>query len=261
MRLLAVGPADSTIQLGHKILEVDKDIKTIGLHRSFPYLKQKHDVDLDYWTWGDPNSTKMGFDFIRENPKEPIPHIILPYWFKTIQQFNKMSGTSQINNFPDRIKEYEETLNKFASQGKLTYIDNAIPTRKLTEDNRLDIITDPKKRFDGNQIVFGTVPFDGKHSESQWAQENKFTTFILPISTFLGSSEVYCLGFDNRGPRINSNIPQAHNDSKTIKNYMSKLNPWVNQWADYHRIKIYSVTPDKFTPNNQILEYKPLEEL
>jgi hypothetical protein len=42
---------------------------------------------------------------------------------------------------------------------------------------------------------------------------------------------------------------------------MKKMHPWVNEWKEYHKMDIYSVAPDEFTPNNLILEYKPLKEL
>jgi hypothetical protein len=258
MKLLAIGPSDSTIQLGEKLKNLNPDIKTIGLHRAFPYLKQNHNIDLDYWTWGDPNSTQMGFDYIKNNPNEPIPHIILPKWSKTISTFNNLSGTTQLNRYPKRIREYEDTLQKFEKKGKVTFIENALPTKGIKDTQ---LITNPKLRFSDQFTIFGTVPFDGIHAESNWALENKFTSLILPTCYYLGAKEVYCIGFDNRGTGINRTIPLLNNNQNHIQKFLSKYPKWVNDWKPYHNMNIYSITPDKFSPINQIMEYKSIKEL
>lgn len=259
MKILAIGPGQSTIELGHKLVNLDKSIITLGLHRVYPYLKEEFNIDIDYWTWGDPEAIGRGIDYIEANPQTNIPKMIVPWWYRNIDDFSKMIGTSTLNNHPKRIEQYHNFLNEYSD--KVHYIENAYASRYLTENNQLSLISNPEERFNNNKVILGTVPFDGKHSESNWAQENKFTTAILPISHYLKASEVYCLGFDNRGGRIDSHVPQSHNKPSIIKNYMSKLQPWVNEWVGYHNMSIYSVTPDKYTPNNQILKYKPLEEL
>ena len=269
MKLLAIGPGQSTIELGDQLTNLNKDIKTLGLHRVFPFLKEEFDIDIDYWTWGDPEAIEKGINYIKENPTTPIPTMIVPWWYRSVEDFSKMIGTSPITKSKDRINLYHNFLEQY--KDKVHYIENAYASRYLTENNQtpldedgnlpLAYISNPKLRFSGQFTIFGTVPFDGKHSESNWAQENKFTTAILPIAHYLKTTEIYCLGFDNKGGRIDSHVPQSNNNPDTIANYMKKMYPWVNEWKEYHKINIYSVTPNEYTPNNLILEYKPLKEL
>jgi len=269
MKLLTIGPGQSTIELGYQLVNLNKGIKTLGLHRVFPFLKEKFDIDIDYWTWGDPEAIEKGINYIKQNPNIPIPTMIVPWWYRSVGDFSKMVGTSPITKSKGRINLYHSFLEEY--RDKILYIENAYASRYLTENNQtpldnkgnlpLAYIVDPKLRFSRQFIIFGTVPFDGKHSESNWAQENKFTSIILPIAYYLKTKEVYCLGFDNRGGRIDSHVPQSNNNPQTIIKYMQKMHPWVNDWKEYHKINIYSVTPDKYTPNNLLLEYKLLKEL
>ena len=67
MKLLAIGPGQSTIELGNQLTNLNKDIKTLGLHRVFPFLKEEFDIDIDYWTWGDPEAIEKGINYIKEN--------------------------------------------------------------------------------------------------------------------------------------------------------------------------------------------------
>ena len=264
MKLLAIATGTSFQELGHKLSRLDQDIKTIGVHRVFPYIKEVHDIDLDYWTWADPNAVTDGLDYIEKNPNVKVPHIIIPNWLKTLDRFNREAGTSPINREPAKVKQYEEGVSKLYREGNLTFIEKSINSRVLTEQGEVETITNPEKRFDGNQIVFGTVPYDGRIAESQWGRENKFTFNIMPTATFMEAKEVYCLGFDNRGGRISS-LPghdqMNHNNESIIRDYLNKFKPWSNEWKSYHGIDIYSVAPDKFTPNNTVLKYKPIEDL
>tara|TARA_B110000977_G_scaffold52225_1_gene70997 strand:- start:1132 stop:1932 length:801 start_codon:yes stop_codon:yes gene_type:complete len=264
MKLLAIATGTSFQELGHKLSRLDQDIRTIGVHRVFPYIKEVHDIDLDYWTWADPNAVTDGLDYIEKNPNVKVPHIIIPTWLKTLDRFNKEAGTSPINREPAKVKQYEEGVSKLYREGKLTFIEKSINSRVLTEQGEVETITNPEKRFDGNQIVFGTVPYDGRIAESQWGRENKFTFNIMPTATFMEAKEVYCLGFDNRGGRISSppgHDQMNHNNESIIRDYLNKFKPWSNEWKSYHGIDIYSVAPDKFTPNNTVLKYKQIEDL
>lgn len=264
MKLLSIATGTSFQELGHKLSSLDKDIKTIGVHRVFPYIKRIHNIDLDYWTWADPDAVIEGIDYIANNPDVKVPQILIPHWLETLYRFNIEAGTSRINRYPDNIRKYEEAVLRFQREGKLTFIDKSINSKVLTEQGRAETITNPDKRFDGNQLVFGTVPYDGRIAESQWGRENKFTFNIMPTAMYMGAKEVYCLGFDNRGGRITSppgHDQMNHNDESIIRDYLYKFKPWANEWKAYHGIDIYSVAPDEFTPNNTILKYKPLEDL
>ena len=89
MKLLSISTGLSFKELGHKLSRLDPDIKTIGLHRVFPYIKEVHNIDLDYWTWADPNAVTDGLDYLKKNPNVKVPQIIIPKWLETLERFNK----------------------------------------------------------------------------------------------------------------------------------------------------------------------------
>lgn len=256
-RVLTLGPGESTMALANQLKHLKKDIDIFGMHRVFPYLKQTQGIDIKYWTWGDPHAAIEGLMWMKNNPNEKHPQIILPWWHKSVSVFTANAGSTPLTRSKNKTF-YDNEVAKLEEEGKLVFLENAVPTKKLAYNH--PIFLDPTFRFK-DEVVFGSVPFDGQSSESNWAQENKFTSVMLPISYYLGYDEVYCLGFDNRGTGINRVIPQSKNDPRTIAKYLEKITLWTRDWKDIHKIKIFSVIPDKYSPNNTVMDYTHINNI
>lgn len=255
MKILAIGPGESTQWLfNRKDLDIPQDITLLGMHRVFPHI----DIDLDYWTWADPDASIEGLKLYK-GPEGSFPKVILPSYLINISSFSTNAGTSPIIKQSKNSLLYDTNIEKLKENGKVEIIPNSKNTRILPKTHK--IFTNPVERFKGDAYYFGTVPFDGRHSESKWARENKFTSLILPICHYLKATEVYCIGFDNRGTGIKRKIPQSHNNPNIIKEYLSKYLKWLEDWKEFHNINIYSITPDRFSPNNTVMDYRSVEDL
>lgn len=252
-KVLAIGPGESAIELSKQGLDTSSFDIVLGMHRVFPHLN----VDLDFWTWADPDASIEGLTAILDmNPGnfENIPNIILPWYLDSIENFKQNCGSSPILKASNKIKDlYTNTIKILNESKKITWINNAINTKTISPAS--EIFSNPNLRFNSGITYFGSVPYDSVQSESNWSTENKFTSFILPICHYIGATHVYSLGFDNKGLGIKRKTPQSNNNPKTIKKYLSKYPLWLDKWKDIHNINIYSITPDKYTPNNSIMEY------
>lgn len=259
MRILTIGPAESTVEFVKREMEIQDDIVLFGMHRVFPFFKNKTGKQIDYWTWGDPDAAIEGLKEYDKGNVEELPTIIVPYWMENTSIFKANCGTSPILKNPANSEFYNRMMKALISKNKVVIIQDAISTKSIKKDDI--VFKDPSVRFKRDNHYFGTVPFDRIGSASNWARENKFTSVMLPICFYLEATEVYCLGFDNRGKGINRKINQAKNDTKAIEQHLKKYKPWVEDWKQYHNMNIYSVTEDKFSPINTVMDYKPIGEI
>ena len=264
-KFLVIGTGDSAIHYTKIDIEIPDDIKTIGMHRAFPYFKENVGIELDYWTWSDPDASIDGLRVYMSTPKEKLnklPQIILPHYQKTLGSFSVNCGTSPLQKNSSRGAErkfYNNSVQYLDECGKIEWIENAISTKIIPKNH--PVFTDPIVRFDGRNTYFGTVPFDGRHSDTHWAQENKFTSYMLPIVHYLGAEEVFCLGFDNAGRGIGRKVPFMRHNQRVILTYLSKYLKWTHDWVNYHKMQIYSVAEDNFTPNNFVMKYLPIKKI
>ena len=258
-QILAIGPGQSTIQQAEYFKYLDPSIATFGMHRVFPYLKIHFNFDIDYWTWADPDAIFEGIEYLEANPDSVVPKIIIPPWFKDIKSFRKFCGTTPVQRDFKKQEIYKKFLDKHYEN--IIFIDSSTTSKLLTIRGQINLIEDPALRFSGDQTIFQSVRYDGSHSESNWAKENKFTSHMLPICHFLKASKVYCVGFDNQGTRISSHQELCWNDDSRILPQLEKFTIWSKKWKPHHNIDIISVAPDEFTRNNQYLPYQPLKDL
>lgn len=258
-KVLAIGPAESAEELSKQGLDTSSFDIVLGMHRVFPHLN----IDLDLWTWADPDASIDGLTAFMENKViglESMPNIILPWYFESLDKFKENCGTSPILKANKKIRSlYREAIDLLDQKNKIVWIKNAVNTKTIPPTS--NVFSNPELRFNSNKTYFGSVPYDSSRSESNWATENKFTSFILPICHYLGATDVFALGFDNKGRGIKRTIPQSNNNPTTINKYLSKYPLWLDKWKKFHNINIYSVTPDKFTPNNTIMEYVNIENV
>ena len=265
-KFLVVGPTESAQYFAGNDydgkIEIEGNTKIIGMHRVFPNLN----IPLDYWTWSDPDASLEGLRVYTSTQTKPefdkLPQIILPIYQKNLDMFRANCGTSPLEKDPSRGEDrdfYHSSLEWLDKLGKITWIENAVNTKTIPHDHK--IFKDPRLRFNGEYTYFGTVPFDGVGSLTNWAMENKFTNYMLPICHYLSATHVFCMGLDNVGTGINRTIPQALNKPEVILSYLSKYPFWTRDWVGYHNMEIYSVVPDRFTPNNSVMEYIDINDM
>jgi hypothetical protein len=253
-RFLVLGPGPSTVDMLSRPLNLDSDIITIGLHRVFPLFNQTGRL-LDYWTWGDPHGAVEGLTAYEKLPTGQRPKIIVPHWMETLSNFAKHSGTSPLTKGPEVDQNtYHRVLESIQGTDELIYISNAVTT-KLIPKNHF-VFSDIKARFTGEFTYFNSAPFDAVHSGSNWTSENKFTSLILPICHYLGAEEVYCIGFDNKGGGIKRKISVPFSDK-----HKSKIKLWTDTWQPYHNMKIYNLSPPKYSPNHTFMETVSIDSI
>jgi hypothetical protein len=114
---------------------------------------------------------------------------------------------------------------------------------------------DPSIRFNRTTTIFGSITKAHKNFKKYFESENKFTSIMLPICHYMGATEVYNLGFDNKGHRIASkNTIKSERFAPSLELFKK----WKEEWAPYHKMEIFSAIPDKFTNINSILGFKEL---
>lgn len=247
-KFLAIGPGPSTIDLLNRPLNLDESIITIGMHRVFPLYEKKTGKKLDYWTWGDPHGAVEGLEAYEKIKPGERPKIIIPHWMLTISSFAKHCGTSPLIKGPKSDQElYHRVINSIKGTNELIVIENAITTKLIPNTHK--IFTNPSLRFKGENTYFVSAPFDSVEGNSNWTSENKLTSLILPTCNYLGAKEVYCIGFDNKGGGISRKVGVHYNNQ--IK---SKIITWTDTWQPYHKMKIYNLSPPKFSPNHTFME-------
>ena len=246
MRIIALGTGASCDHHSSKLNNLAPNVKKIAFHRAFMLLKERG-VEVDYWTWTDPDAAETGLKWIAANPKEKHPKIILPYWSRSESDISRFYPIAH-NLKGHRIKEHFSLLNNETVKKNITFLDNAINYVKqssLVKDNR----------FQNTQVVFHT-----QTGGTEYGAENVFTRHLLPICHYLGANEVYNLGLDNQGLGFNRGILQWKDQPHQINESLSYFKQWM-EWEKEHNMKIYRCMEDKFTNIGDIVPYKPLEDL
>jgi hypothetical protein len=255
-KFLALGPGESITSFVNSKIELDDSISVIAMHNVFPKITAIGNR-VDYWTWGDPHAVGTALaDYEKLKPGKR-PKIIIPHWMMTLNEFTKSSGTTPMSRANGETKNtYHRVLESIKGTDELILIKNAVTTKSISKTH--DIFQNPKNRFTGEFTYFNSAPFDAVHSGSNWTSENKFTSLILPICHYLGADEVYSLGFDNKGRGINPTRTGTAPFNDKIK---GKYNLWTKVWQPYHNMKIYNLSPPKYSPNHTFMETVLLSEL
>ena len=255
-KILALGPGESIAGFINGKVPIQDDILVLGMHHVFPKITVPGNK-VDYWTWGDPHAAIAGLAEYRKLKPGQRPKIILPYWMLDLQTFLKHSGTTPLVRASGTDKElYRTVLESIKGSNELVLIENAVTTKLLSTSH--EVFKNPEIRFNGKNTYFNSARFDTVHSGSDWTSENKFTSLILPICHYLGASEVYSLGFDNKGKGFNPNRSEPAPFSDKFKN---KYALWTDTWQEYHKMKIYNLSPAKYSPNHTFMETLPIESI
>ena len=240
-KILAIRTGDSTQDFVKKNISLRSDITTFALHRAVPFILKNSNHKVDYWTWFDPDAAIDGLKYWNETKDVNFPTVIIPNWLLKAKNAKPNMGGSGFYKNSNHIKLYESTLSELQHIGKVIILKNV-----LSKYNSQPPLSHSDRFLD--KIYFGT---------SSPLTESKLTLNVLPICHYLKATEVYLIGFDNRGTSIGSNS-KFHNPK--TEPHLKHLKNWVN-WEEFHGMKIYGCAESKFTPNSQIIPYKPIEEL
>lgn len=251
MKIITLGTGESCDFHSSKLNNLNPSIKKFAFHRTFMLLKERG-VDVDYWTWTDPDAAESGLKWMEENPNLPHPKIILPYWSKSYSDIIKFYQIAD-NLKGSRIKYHFQLLHSPNIIKNVTFLNNAV--HNLIQNHLIK-----GHRFDNKQVVFHTPKKLTKNGDTAYGAENVFTRHLLPICHYLGATEVYNLGLDNQGLGFNRGVPQWKNQSYEVKESLEYFKQW-RKWKEHHNMEIYRCMEDRFTNIGDILPYKPLEEL
>lgn len=251
MKIITLGTGESCDFHSSKLNNLNPNIKKFAFHRTFMLLKERG-IEVDYWTWTDPDAAESGLKWMYENPNSTHPKIILPYWSKSYLDMVKFYPIPGNLKGP-RIKFHFQLLHSPPIIKNVIFINNSINN---TKQNHLI----KGHRFDNKQVVFHTPSNPNNKYTTSYGAENVFTRHLLPICHYLGATEVYNLGLDNQGLGFNRGIKQWHDYPHEIKESLKYFEQW-RVWEEHHNMKIYRCMEDKFTNIGNIIPYKPLEEL
>jgi hypothetical protein len=254
-RILAIGPGESTADLFSRPFELAPDVITIGLHNVFNLLNSLN-IKLDYWTWADPNGSINGLGIYNSLKTDFRPKIIIPYWMQNLNLYTQNIGTSPLTRGPEPPKNlYHRTLKQCEIDQDVILITNAIPVNKLPKNH--DIFVNPINRFNKKNVIIGTDPFNMPKKGEPY--ENALTSVVLPICHYLGADEVCCIGFDNMGLGIGDRkVGQEVRFNNVIK---EKTKLWTDTWLPYHKMKIYNLSPPKYSPNHTFMETVSIDSI
>lgn len=251
--LFAIGVGESVKVYEDKLHFIFERNKTITIHNGMIKLYEKHGLIPDYYTWGDPFGCLPSLRFLNNTKLYDKITIIVPSTMSTsFEEFRKHHGTSKISHYWD---EYISLLNSLFEKG----FNIVIAPVKTTKEKYPSL----HERFNSEYIWLGTIPYIGDSSEDRNAVETKLTYLVFPLAHYLGFNKINVLGFDCIGGRFYDKIegvPQDPWKQYQLPYLIENLKIWKD-WQDLHRMEITSVVEDRYTINNQVLEYKSIEEI
>jgi hypothetical protein len=252
-KILAIGTGESVIEFVKTKQKIPEDYIKFGMHRALPYLLENSSIRLDYWTWGDPDAILEGLSLYEKYSPHELPTIIIPDLLLNSEISKKWSKLTKVATDKKYGELYDSLIDMAYSLNKLEVIPNSIYA--FQEGSTPRYMKDPSIRFNRSSTIFGSFTKAHENFQKYFVSENKFTSIMLPICHYLGAAEVYNLGFDNKGNRIDGKYPMKLGRDVPSLELFKK---WKVDWAPYHKMEIFSVIPDKFTNINTVLGFKEL---
>lgn len=295
MNLWALGPGESTLNYRQSLEEIkNRNLETIFFQSVFPWGYKFYNIVPTFWTWSDPNAALEGLEFLKNldstNPdyeKFQKMLIIIPHFLAdTYQTFRRFSGTSALKG--QKWSQYLNLINEIKRKKFNIWI---IDANTVKNDALSSFKSQPapdycdlgfESRFSEScDLIFGTAAFDSETvigMKYKWGLENKVSSSIFPIAQFLGTKELYVMGFDFVGKRFyDYGIDSASWGKKTGQHgyvagrHAANSKPqlevalgYVKKWIDttkIHGMKIYSTIEDKYTLINSVVPYKSFADI
>jgi len=266
MNMWVIGPGPSVLKYKDQINQLKG--KNIFVYQNvFPSMLSYFDITPTYWTWGDPQASKKGVEYLAKNPLSSlttlIPNIYLDY-LKTqnIKDFAKyyQGGLPHPNTgIPTEAANNRNEWYLYLENLK-TIIDNNLCKTDIISTTTLPFllktkpldevknIMKPENRFNYKDIIYGT----DLYQNSWYMRENKLTFNILPILNYLDVRKVFIIGFDGLWGRF-------YDKNWKTKGFVGEykfLDRWV-KWQSINGMELYSVTKCAI---NKHIPYLPFEE-
>jgi hypothetical protein len=276
-KILLLGPGHSVSQHKDEILSLKQNIKILAFQGVFPHCYTHFGLIPDYWFSADPNAWVEGFEFLSSLKPEQqkvfknIKILIPDHSSKTYADFRMYCGTTPLGRIPGAWSKYVALINKLEDCGFSIQILPCTTTKYMALNNAgaYDIFdTDAYMRFMSEKIIFGTVPFDSESvigDKFKWGLENKLSSHLFPLCYYMGSKEIYIVGFDFQGPRFYSDVERHPWNDETQSNNIVKyplniIKKWI-KWENLHGMKIFNSTDGSISLLSQVLDYKGLKEI
>jgi hypothetical protein len=294
MDLWVLGSGEA-ISIYEKEVKELKSKDTLALQACFPHIYLNYGVIPTYWTWGDPNGSIEGLNYLnsltaKELSKFKDMKILVPsHCNSSLKEFREYAGSTPLERqhirhshgaieYAAGWKNYKFLLKEIEDRGLSVQVINTTTTKYIKNNPDSEPLLKNKKwlqerfgeRFKVNKAIFGTCEFDSESvigNKFIWGLENKLSSIMFPMAQKLGAKKVFVLGFDHVGGRFYKTGDGRHpwNDEtqkKELDEVVAIPLKMVKIWADQktsHNMKIYNVVEEPYTFLNRVLEYKKFD--
>tara|TARA_Y100000289_G_scaffold65972_1_gene80890 strand:+ start:274 stop:1086 length:813 start_codon:yes stop_codon:yes gene_type:complete len=268
-KLLVLGPGHSLKTMSSDIKERQENYSVLAFQRTFPHCMQMFDIEPDYWTAADPYAFLEGMKYIIEQKKQLKTKILVPDIFTTnTATFRAYFGTSPLLREKDGWQVLQDLLEQVKNYCSLEIL--PITTTKFLSKQKKPLPgsifgENPFYRFMHEKVIIGSIPFDSEQvvgTQFKWGLENKLSSAVFPVCSYLRASELYVVGFDMFGPRFYSDDARHPWNDQTQKGEVIQIplgiiKMWKN-WENLHQMKIFSASNPKETLLSKVLETREL---
>jgi|TARA_A100000172_G_scaffold76589_1_gene60224 hypothetical protein len=279
-RLWILGPGHSLSRHEEHVKALaQKEHSVMAFQRVFPNCVKHFDLIPDYWFSADPFPWLEGFEFLTSLPpvqqeKFKKMKILIPsYAAGSYADFRLYSGTTPLARTDRGWERYQVLTQHLMGKGFDIQILPCTTSKYLatTGPNLPGDIFDSGAylRFMGDEIYFGTVPFDSETvmgDQFKWGLENKLSSNVFPVAFHLGYKELCIAGFDFKGPRFYNDVARHPWSDETQKGKNLHQYPLglVKKWADWeplHGMSISSVVGKEYTMLSDVLPTRKIADL
>ena len=263
-KFIVLGPGHSVRSMATRIKDNSEKYNILAFQRTFPHCLTVLGIEPDYWTATDPYAFLEGLTHIVKNKKNIKTKILVPdIFFTNTANYRMHFGTTPLLRQKNGWETFQSLLNEVTQYCKVDKIP-VTTTKFLSNKSELPgpiFGEDPYYRFMSEKIILGSVPFDSESvigTKFIWGLENKLSSSVFPICSYLRATELYVIGFDLHGPRFySSDSRHAWNDETQKNNVidipLSMIQKW-NAWKNLHQMNIYSSSDPNETLLSKVLE-------
>lgn len=232
----------------------------IAFQAAFPAIYELYKIMPDVWTWSDPHSALAGLRFLLDQKNKDLLgdkniEIFIPKYlgtsFSTAQQYRKYTGTSPVWRNQNMFDEYYSSLVELQKREYITlseidcYTTKQIKTMPEKTKDCINIFQNPVERFILSKPVLGSFEYKTDNSfQDVWGRENKLTSFVFPMMSYLQCRNLGIIGFDFGGGRFydSGNVAHAFDIKNKLQDPVCKIvKTWTKEWYKYHNMNVYSL--------------------
>ena len=266
-KIIALGPGHSVRAKAQKIKK-RKGYEVLAFQRTFPHCLTILGIEPDYWLATDPYGFLEGLEYIVSNKRNIKTKILVPDIFTTnTANYRLHFGTTPLLRQQNGWETLQSLLELAEKYCKVEIVP-VTTTKFLSKQKDLPgpiFGEDPYYRFMHDKVIIGSVPFDSESvvgTKFTWGLENKLSSSVFPVCSYIRAEEVYVVGFDLYGPRFYSSDSRHPWNDETQKDNainipLDIIKQWTG-WSDLHNMKIYSASNPDETLLSKVLETKEI---